>query len=144
VNEILLALARHGLVKLIVGEHDTTIEYRQHSGITLRVGGETPIAALEALSAARWPETDPAIHSVPNDDRTVERIMVEGTTVGGDVWRANIDDAEAVRLLAGPLLAGLHRIAGQEEVPLETRRVVLSVCEWLARRLRDDDETDSA
>ena len=50
---------------------------------------------------------------------------------------------EAARLLAGPTICYLERVAGAESLTLETRREALGMVQTAARHLRDDDETDS-
>jgi len=50
---------------------------------------------------------------------------------------------EAARLLAGPTIGYLERVANAKALSLETRREALEMVQTAARRLRDDDETES-
>ena len=91
-NEILLMLARHGLVKMIVGKDGTTLEYRRDDGKVFPVEAGSPHEALASLSMARFPDADPDWHDVP-DDR-----------------------AEAVRLLSGSLVERIDSITRTEKL----------------------------
>ena len=84
-NEILLAMARHGLLQMTGGTIEDgpeagrlmfTLHYRVNSATQYRVEGRSPNDALVALDRAMYPDAEPL--RLPDDRAEAVRLLAEG------------------------------------------------------------------